>query len=81
MLISRRICDMCGEEFNDWDKQENFGFHYNVGYGSKYDGNRIHLDFCCTCFDKLMDYILPQCKTEPAKLLMYGELLVCDGGD
>jgi hypothetical protein len=56
---------MCGNEFNEWDTQEDFGFHYSVGYGSKFDGDIIDLDLCCGCFDKIMDWIIPQCKTNP----------------
>lgn len=57
-------CDLCGKELNEFDMQENFGLHYsNIGYGSKFDGESIDVDICCTCFDKMMDeYITPQIK-------------------
>ena len=32
-----RVCNMCGKPFDMWDDQENFGFDYYVGYGSKHD--------------------------------------------
>ncbi len=56
-------CDLYGKEYNEWDNQARFGLHYDVGYGSKYDGERINIDMCCDCFDKLMtDYIEPKRK-------------------
>lgn len=55
-------CDLCGKIFNLYDEQEKFGLHYNnIGYGSAYDGQDIHIDMCCDCFDNLMaDYIVPR---------------------
>lgn len=55
-------CDLCGKEFDEFDKQEGFGLHYDsIGYGSKYDGETIDVDMCCDCFDKMIDdYIIPQ---------------------
>jgi len=60
-----QVCNICGKEFDKWDKQEKFGFHYKIGYGSNYDLTKIDLNMCCGCFDKLLDYILPQCKIDP----------------
>ena len=57
-----KICNMCGKKFDVFDAQEEFGFHYFVGYGSKYDLERIDADFCCQCFDKIIDWIAPQAK-------------------
>lgn len=56
---------MCGKELDMWDLQEDFSFNHHVGYGSKYDCDVIHLALCCDCFDKVMDYIVPQCKISP----------------
>lgn len=58
-------CNMCGELFDEWDYQENFGFDYHIGYGLRYDLNRIKLNLCCSCFDKVLDFILPQCEINP----------------
>ena len=59
-------CTLCGKELDVWDKQENFGFNYQVGYGSKFDLSTINVKLCCKCFDKLMDnYILPKCTYNP----------------
>lgn len=66
MIDYARHCNMCGQLFDDWDEQEDFGFTHRVGYGSKFDLQVLRCDFCCNCFDKLMDeYILPRCKISP----------------
>ena len=54
-------CNICGKTFDEWDAQENFGFNYWVGYGSKYDGDHIRARFCCDCFDKLIDVMREKC--------------------
>ena len=58
----KRVCNICGKEFDLWDRQEGFGFDYLVGYGSKYDGEHLQADFCCDCFDSLMNELAPRCK-------------------
>lgn len=64
----KRVCNVCGKDFDLWDTQEGFGFHYTVGYGSEFDGQGINLDLCCDCFDKLMnEYIIPRCKISPVE--------------
>ncbi len=62
----KRVCNMCGKDFDEFDTQEDFSLRRHVGYGSGFDGSHIDLDMCCACFDKLMDtYILPQCAISP----------------
>lgn len=51
------VCNMCGRDFDLFDMQEDFGFRYHVGYGSKHDGEYIEAHFCCECFDKLVGVI------------------------
>lgn len=58
-------CNMCGKDFDMWDEQEDFCFEHVIGYGSKYDMHKVDLKLCCDCFDKVMDFILPQCKDDP----------------
>lgn len=58
-------CTMCGKVFDNWDYQENFCFEHLIGYGSKYDCEKLKLNLCINCFDKVLDFILPQCKTNP----------------
>ena len=50
-------CDRCGRHFDIFDEQEGFGFHYNVGYGSRHDGETVDIDLCCACFDEIIDEI------------------------
>lgn len=64
--MRKRVCNMCGKDFDIWDNQEDFALYRNIGYGSKYDEHKIELDLCCNCFDKLVDeYIVPNCKINP----------------
>lgn len=67
--MKKTICDFCGKEFDLWDTQEDFGFSYRVGYGSKFDECDIDVDLCTDCFDKMMDeYILPRCQNKVVKI-------------
>ena len=60
-----RTCHLCGKQFNFWDEKQDFSFDRHVGYGSKYDRTDIALNLCCSCFDKVMDRLLPQCAVDP----------------
>ncbi|MBE6618199.1 MAG: hypothetical protein E7626_00260 [Ruminococcaceae bacterium] len=60
-----KICNMCGKVFDFWDTNENFCFDCYIGYGSSYDLQRLRLNLCCDCFDKVLDWMLPQCKINP----------------
>lgn len=59
------FCTMCGKQMDVWDRQEKFEFDHLVGYGSKYDASHIRFKLCCSCFDKLMDWMRSQCVTDP----------------
>lgn len=54
----KRICNLCGKVFDMWDEQEDFGFSYDVGYGSDYDGEHLEAHFCCACFDRIYTGLL-----------------------
>ena len=61
--MTKTVCNLCGKEFDEWDIQEDLGLHYTAGYGSKFDGDTIDCDLCCSCFDKLLnEYLIPKCK-------------------
>lgn len=60
-----KVCNMCGKTFDLWDEQENFSFDHQIGWGSTHDLHRICLNLCCHCFDKVIDWVLPQCKHNP----------------
>lgn len=48
-------CNICGKTFDIWDAQENFSIDRMLGYGTKYDGDELHLDICCDCMEKIID--------------------------
>ena len=53
--MARNIhCSMCGKKFDMWDASENFHIHKNMGFGTKYDGERIEINLCCACMEKLI---------------------------
>lgn len=56
---------MCGGKFDFRDHKENIHFDHFFGYGSAHDMHRIRLNLCCKCFDKVVDWMLPQCKHNP----------------
>lgn len=60
-----KCCSVCGKTFDFWDNQEDFCFERYIGYGSKYDMEHIQLNLCCDCFDKVLDWLLPQCSIDP----------------
>lgn len=55
-----KCCTMCNKIFDMWDLQEDFSFSRWIGYGSKYDLNKLDIQLCCTCFDKVLDFVLPK---------------------
>ena len=67
-----KVCNMCGKKFDLWDHQEEFCFDHHIGYGSAHDFERIQLNLCCQCFDKVIDWILPQCKYNPVSVSTEG---------
>ena len=69
------ICTMCGKKFDFWDTQENFCFDHHIGYGSKYDMQRVQIKLCCDCFDKVMDWVIPQCKHNPMSEYELGQIV------
>lgn len=51
----KRICNMCGKPFDMWDDAEGFRMHRQLGYGTKYDGDILELDLCCSCIETIID--------------------------
>lgn len=64
---AKRIkCTMCGKPFSLWDM--NLGdnrYDIFVNYPSSHDGERLQFNFCTTCFDKVLDTIIPMCRMNP----------------
>ena len=60
--MRKTICNMCGKEFDLFDKQDGqMIYSAKIGYGSKYDGSGLSMDLCIDCVDKLID----ACKISP----------------
>lgn len=58
------VCNMCGKE----DKMYSGVSHVvdgKIRRDSQYAGEYFDLDLCCECFDKVVDWIIPQCKHNP----------------
>lgn len=49
------VCNKCGKKFDVWDTQENFAIKSKLGYGTKYDGEKLDIKFCCNCMETLID--------------------------
>ena len=61
MVKYEKYCNMCGKKFDEWDEEENYSISTQCGYGSKHDGDIIRVDFCCKCFDEIIN----RCKINP----------------
>ncbi len=48
-------CNLCGNLFSVWDENENFTINKPLGYGTKYDGDRLNLRLCCSCIEKIIE--------------------------
>ena len=49
------VCNMCGKQFDEFDKNMGVSISTRLGYGSSFDGSLIDMDLCCDCVDKLID--------------------------
>ena len=58
-------CTMCGKTLSEDDMFENYSADMNIGYGSRYDMSHIRFQLCCDCFDRILDIVIPLCKTNP----------------
>ena len=56
-----KVCNRCGKELDFWDIQGDFTLHKHIGCGSIHDGDIVRLQFCCECFDEIVD----ECKVSP----------------
>jgi len=64
-------CTLCGKVLDEWDRQEDFGFNYYIGYGSKHDCSHAKAQFCCECFDNILD-ALKECGASDPIVDEYG---------
>lgn len=54
-MANEIVCNRCGKRLDIWDIQENFSINTQMGYGTKYDGDSLKLNLCCSCMEKLID--------------------------
>lgn len=60
--VNFEVCNCCGKKLDIFDRQQNFYIHkFQIGYGSAHDGDGVHLQLCCECFDELVK----RCKVNP----------------
>ena len=57
------VCNKCGNTLDIWDIQEDFIIERKLGYGTKYDEQKLRLRICCKCMDKLIE----ECVVSPLK--------------
>lgn len=55
------VCNICGEPLDNFDFMQRFKIHTDIGYGSKFDGETLHINICCKCMDNLIE----GCKVSP----------------
>jgi len=61
-MQNKKVCNHCGKELDIFDRQEDFTIHkQQIGYGSIHDGDGVHLQLCCDCFDEFVE----DCKVNP----------------
>ena len=61
-MTETKYCNKCGRALDIWDVQEDLTIHKEkLGYGTKYDGDTLRLQFCCDC----MEWLIDQCAIDP----------------
>lgn len=61
-MADTKYCNRCGCALDIFDVQEDLTIHKEkLGYGTKHDGDKLHLQFCCDC----MDWLIDQCAIYP----------------
>lgn len=59
-------CNMCGEEMDQNDVIYNpFAIYVKMGYGTIYDNSILDLHLCHNCQNKLLTYLIENCKINP----------------
>lgn len=62
-------CDMCGKEFDYWDKNQNFILENSFHYGSRYDLGYVKVHLCIDCMDKMFTKVFKMFDKNPLKFI------------
>lgn len=49
------VCNLCGDKLRLCDLRNRFVIDRQISYGSEYNGSRVVLRMCCSCFDRLVE--------------------------
>jgi hypothetical protein len=55
-------CSMCNQKLKGYS---NLSINYQYGFGSRYDGDRLLLNLCPCCIDKITHYIVINSSNNP----------------
>lgn len=64
-MSKKFICNKCGKDLDFWDEQQGFRIYGRMGYGTKFDGDYVSLDLCCSCIESFIDGCVVSPITEP----------------
>ena len=48
-------CNKCGEILDEFDMNNGVVIEKTMGYGSKYDTDKLKLVLCCKCLDDIIE--------------------------
>lgn len=58
-------CNVCGRDTRNTEVHIEIQIHQLIGYGSRYDGEKIDFDVCAKCVDTILEAISKVCKISP----------------
>ena len=53
--MREKRCSKCGKILDEFDIANGLYIDKVLGYGSKYDDEKIIITLCCSCMDELID--------------------------
>lgn len=54
-VVNKVYCNKCGKLLGGIEAECVEHIDHVIGYGSKYDGEKLAIDLCQTCFDEFVD--------------------------
>lgn len=67
--MTKILCNVCGEDPRLKKVHIEIDIHQPIGYGSRYDGDKIDLDVCANCVDTVLEAISNVCKIPPIHIV------------